>query len=232
MALPKLIIPPDQGGYNVSDGNEVISTKLDGGSSRMRRDIVGNAYKVAVSWSLNPNDYRYVKGFHNITVNKGADAFLMDLYVDRENLTEHECRFIPSTFKLARQRGNMFVVTAQLEVTPVTLSQSEQTSEKNWVEQYAIEKVYTQLTVSGAGTAGANGDYVLSGFDANEYARYVKGDYIVYCDTTVENKFFIYDDNIIAPLALYENTDISSLKPPETNWQVTLGNAPAPTITY
>lgn len=112
------LYPPDQAAYAVVDGTSVISTALDGGSSRYRADLLGAPAKVTVQWTFDPLEYQYSKAFFKSGVNGGADAFLIDLYIDNSDLTTHTAHFVPGTFSLASQTGNTFVVTATLEVEP------------------------------------------------------------------------------------------------------------------
>jgi hypothetical protein len=136
MALTKLTIAPDQAGYAVTDGVEVISAKLDGGASRYRKDVVGANSTVNAVWRVGKTDFRYLRSFFNILNGKGAKAFLLDLYLDREELTEHECHFIPGSFRLSGQRGQQFTVSAQIEAKPIKLSEEEEEAERVWATLY------------------------------------------------------------------------------------------------
>lgn len=136
MGLIKLTLAPDQAGYAVRDGIEVVSAKLDGGAGRYRRDIVGANATVNVQWRVNPVEFRYLKSFYNLLTGKGVGTFLLDLYLDREELTEHECHFIPGSFRLSGQRGKQFTITAQLEAKPVKLTEEEEEAERIWATLY------------------------------------------------------------------------------------------------
>ncbi len=118
MALTKLTIPPDQSGYSVTDGNEVISVKLDGGASRFRRDVLNAASRVTVQWSVTPDNFRYLRAFYRSVTAQGSTPFLIDLLLDEPELTEHQAYFIPGTMRLQSQRGLQYVVAAELEVAP------------------------------------------------------------------------------------------------------------------
>lgn len=132
MALIKLNLAPDQSGYAVTDGTAVVSTALDGGAARYRKDIANATAAVNVQWSLSPMEFRYLKTFFTLLIDKGANAFLLDLYLDSEELTEHECHFVPGTFKLTGQKGKQFTVGAQLEAEPIKLSDDEESEEIEW----------------------------------------------------------------------------------------------------
>lgn len=118
MALTKLTIPPDQSGYSVTDGTEVISVKLDGGASRFRRDVLNAASRVTVQWSVTPDNFRYLRAFYRSVTAQGSTPFLIDLLLDEPELTEHQAYFIPGTMRLQSQRGLQYVVAAELEVAP------------------------------------------------------------------------------------------------------------------
>lgn len=113
----KLLLPPDQDGYTVEDGNNVVKTDVAGGASRYRRDHLGSAMKVEVTWTLEPSEYQYLRAFYN-NINKGADAFALDLLIDAFELRTYICRFRPGTFKLSRVKGASFQVKATLDVDP------------------------------------------------------------------------------------------------------------------
>lgn len=116
--MEKFVIPPLQETYSVTDGNEVISVILDGGLSRSRADILNAASTVQVSWNFDREEYRYFRAFFSVISRKTAEPFLIDLYMNAPELTEHEAKFIPGTVSLSGQRGLEFTVSATLEVKP------------------------------------------------------------------------------------------------------------------
>ena len=120
----KLVIPPDQASYAVTDGTEVIRVQLQGGAGRYRRDILNSSRTVNVTWTLSPNEYKYIRSFYKVSVYDTSAPFLIDLYLDEPTLTEHQARFLPGTMQLQSQSGLTFVVTAQLEVTPLPFDYS------------------------------------------------------------------------------------------------------------
>lgn len=119
----KMLIPPDQSGYSVQDGSEVLRQQLDGGRGRIRADILNASRKINCQWSVGPEDYKYLRSFYN--VNK-ARAFEIDLYLDEPILTTHTANFIPDTFGLVSQSGLTFIVGCQIEAEPIdTLAYDE-----------------------------------------------------------------------------------------------------------
>ncbi len=115
----KLILIPDQESYSVIDGKEIIVTKLDGGKSRYRKDILNSSSLVNATWTLTPSGYEYIRSFYKIMLNDASHPFKIDLLLDSSVLTEHDAFFVPGTMTLTRQKGLTFVVSAQLEVIPL-----------------------------------------------------------------------------------------------------------------
>lgn len=115
--MHKLALAPSVDGYQAADGTGVIRVELDGGSGKYRKDVQNSAVRVDVTWHVDPDDYLYLRTFYNVHDN-GTLPFLMDLVIHSASLTEHECRFIPDTFKLSQVRGNEHTVKATLEVVP------------------------------------------------------------------------------------------------------------------
>lgn len=113
-----LSLAPDQSGYSVEDGQEVLSVKLDGGLSRYRRDVVGAASMVRVQWTVGPTEYTYLRAFYRTTTARGTEAFLVDLILDNATLTRHEAYFVPGSMKLTGVSGLTYTVQAALEVKP------------------------------------------------------------------------------------------------------------------
>jgi hypothetical protein len=138
--LKKLIIPPDQNGYGFVDPEEVLMVRLEGGASKFRRDILNSNFRLNVQWTLNSAEYTYFRTFYNTIITRGSDPFLLDLYVDDgDNLTEHQCYFIPGSTGLKNQNGKSFIVSATLEVHPIARPLQNNVAAKNY--QYAISEI-------------------------------------------------------------------------------------------
>jgi hypothetical protein len=121
MAISKFIIPPDNSSYSVTDGSQVIATQLDGGAARYRRDILGATSKVGVSWTLGPEEYKYLRSFYRALCVSGSRPFLIDLILDDPVLTEHKAYFVPNSMQLTGQKGLTYFVACQLEVYPAEM---------------------------------------------------------------------------------------------------------------
>lgn len=121
MALTKFIYPPENSAYSVADGKEVVSTQLDGGAARYRRDIIGATSTVGVSWIFGPDEYKYLRSFYRAVTLKGSKPFRIDLILDEPELTEHKAYFIPGSMQLTAQKGLTYWASAQLEVYPAEI---------------------------------------------------------------------------------------------------------------
>ena len=118
MALPKLWLRPVRDDYNVTPGNTVVSTQLDGGASRQRKDQAGATAIVPVSWILGPADYDYIQAFYRTAIDEGSLPFLLDLLWEKSTPIEYTVQIVPSTFQLTKQEGLAYFVSATLEVFP------------------------------------------------------------------------------------------------------------------
>lgn len=121
MNLSKMVLSPDNSSYSVTDGEEVVTTKLDGGAARYRRDLLGSTSTVGVSWILRPDQFKYIRSFYRALTLKGSKPFLIDLILDEPTLTEHKAFFIPGSMQLTNQSGHTYYVSAQLEVYPAEI---------------------------------------------------------------------------------------------------------------
>lgn len=122
MALVEFVIPPDQASYSVTDGKEVVSTQLDGGAARYRRDILGATSRVAVQWTCGPSAYKYIRSFYRGVTVSGSKAFNIGLILDEPEITTHKVYFIPGSMVLRQQQGLTYIVGAELEVHPAEVS--------------------------------------------------------------------------------------------------------------
>lgn len=119
MPMLKLTLPPDQSAYSVTDGSEVVSSKLDGGASRYRRDVLNSTSTVSAQWTVGPEAYKYLRAFFKSVTTNGALPFLIDLLLDEPILTEHKAYFVPGSMSLGQQQGMTYFVRASLEVYPI-----------------------------------------------------------------------------------------------------------------
>lgn len=115
--MSKLKLHPDKAGYAVDRGTEIISAKLDGGASKIRKDILNAAFRVSVQWITHPDGYNYLNAFYRTSTANGSLPFTIDLYLDKSEPVEFSAQFVPDTFKLSSQSGETYYVSAELEVT-------------------------------------------------------------------------------------------------------------------
>lgn len=115
--MSKLLLVPENSSYAVSKDAEIISTKLDGGASRRRKDILQGSFNVNVTWILNAEEYDYLEAFWRTTIDHGSLPFEIDLILDYKDMYEYTAYFVEGSKKLTGQRGLAYFVSAQLEVT-------------------------------------------------------------------------------------------------------------------
>jgi len=121
----KLLLIPESAGYAVDRGQEVLSVKLDGGASRMRKDIIGAAFDVNVAWKLDPEQYDYLNAFFRTATARGSLPFTIDLVLDKTEYQTVTARFVPKTLKLTGQQGLSYFMSATLEVeAPINLTEA------------------------------------------------------------------------------------------------------------
>jgi hypothetical protein len=129
----KLRIPPDKKTYTRKPGNTVVSSKLAGGLSRQRADVLGASNEVTVTWTVDTFGYEYLCAFFNTATTHGALPFTADLILDTVVLAEYTCYFVPDTFMLSEHLGATYIVTATLEVEPIV---------DNYIRDYSILLMY------------------------------------------------------------------------------------------
>lgn len=116
--MRKLKMEPDAAGYSVAISDGLLSVRLEGGASRVRRDIIGNTNAVNVQWTCDEDEYMYLRVFHRSVTMWNAETFLIDLCIESNALEEYKATFVPDSFQLTSQQGLMYVVSAQLEAEP------------------------------------------------------------------------------------------------------------------
>ena len=116
--MDKLILPPDETGYSIKDGIEVVATQLKGGAARYRKDIKNSTSQLSVQWTTDREGFKYLRLFYRLVATNGATPFLIDLIVDDYELTEHVANFIPGSMTIDTVSGFTFVVKAELEIKP------------------------------------------------------------------------------------------------------------------
>jgi hypothetical protein len=115
--MSKMSYPPDQANYSLTDGTDVVSTEVDGGPARQRRDILNPRARVTASWTVDATGYQYLRAFYRTLLN-GALVFQVDLILESDQPTTHDAYFVPGTFALQSKEGGIYHLIADLEVVP------------------------------------------------------------------------------------------------------------------
>lgn len=118
MALGVLPYEPVRDSYRFQPGYNNIQVKLEGGASRVRRDVLGEVHVVTLQWILIKGQYSKFNDFFGSRIKGGSRPFKMDLLTDAEVVMPHVCRCVGSIPSLIEQKGEAFIMQGTLEVTP------------------------------------------------------------------------------------------------------------------
>lgn len=112
----KLMLPAAEAGYTAQPGETVKRVQLAGGKGRYRKDVDGATSAVNVTWVC-PDElsFAYLGAFYRKRAAEGAVSVLIDLNLGGL-IQEHVCNFLPGTYGLREKNGDVYTVTAQLEV--------------------------------------------------------------------------------------------------------------------
>jgi hypothetical protein len=118
--MTKLLLNAKVDGFKVQFGDNVISTKLEGGPARYRLDKIGNPHIVSVTFVLTAQAYTYLMAFYRTELQYGALPFEIDLKAtDKAPLATYSAHFLPNTLQLIGLIGEVYTVSAQLELIPL-----------------------------------------------------------------------------------------------------------------
>ena len=117
--MKKLQLLPDSSSYNVKFGEGNISTRLNGGASRVRKDTVDNVHSINVGFNLSKEQYQYIMAFYRHITKRGALPFLMDLITDEGSPQTHKVQIVPNTFRLSEQAGHRYGISFTVEAEPL-----------------------------------------------------------------------------------------------------------------
>lgn len=111
------LIRPNSASYTAKDGKEVVSSELQGGASRYRRDVVNSSYRVTAQWTLNRQQFLYFRGFYKAYVQSGSLPFLIPLVIDNSmDVEDYEAHFVADSVRTSQVSGHMHQVECVLEV--------------------------------------------------------------------------------------------------------------------
>lgn len=111
----KLPFLPEQGGYEVTHAVQTIAVQLDGGSDRIRADVVGATALVNCNFILDRIDYQNFMEFWINQTFRGSVKFLMDLIIDFQFPTQYLVTCIPGSFKTSGVMGQSATVAMQVK---------------------------------------------------------------------------------------------------------------------
>ena len=93
MALPQLILCPLRDSYNLTFGDDVVTTEYSDGMPRQRMDSTGRPHHTPIGFINSKAQQDYLTAFWRIY---RAKPFAMQLYSSSTTLEWHECRFVGS----------------------------------------------------------------------------------------------------------------------------------------
>jgi len=112
-----LIYPPERDGYSFAPGYGNIVTKLDGGASRVRKDVNNAAHTIQARWTLRSSEYTDFMGFFRTDLQDGTLPFLCDLLTDIGAMVLHKARCKDGKMpELVANKGDGYFVAGELEV--------------------------------------------------------------------------------------------------------------------
>jgi hypothetical protein len=126
--MAHLALKPDQSGYSIRDSDDYVMIEVDGGLPRTRRDLVDGTRLATLTWITDSIGYTYLKNFEIQNLANDCEPFTIDLYVDDGILETVTALLVPRTLRLASKQGDMFTVSAQLEVLASNLTAPDSAS--------------------------------------------------------------------------------------------------------
>lgn len=118
MLKQRFMLCPAQAAYAFEDSvSQYRRVQLEGGAGRYRRDVIRSSKLVEAQWVLTPAQYNYFMAFYARFQTK-PDPFILPLIIEEAALSDCECWFIPGTFSLTSRQGDIYTVSARLEVMP------------------------------------------------------------------------------------------------------------------
>lgn len=118
--MNKIELLADASGYSVGDDSGVDESGVPGPALRMRRDKLNNAAEVTVQWTVNSEEYAYLRSVYRYSESNGNPPFLIDLIIHSDVPEEYEAKFARDGLSLLEVSGDTFVVQAQIFARPVT----------------------------------------------------------------------------------------------------------------
>lgn len=114
--MPTLALPPQDVGFSLSSRPAVNSVVTSGGMPRTRRDLLRPYFVAQLHWICTSTQYDYLVQFHAANAARDYEQFSCSIPGPKFRGTTQTLQFIPNTFRLARQSGNLYEVTAQVQI--------------------------------------------------------------------------------------------------------------------
>lgn len=111
----KLVLAPNEEGYNPKLGNGLLTQPLLGGMPRQRKIFFGSVHSVPLAWSLDRDEMEMLFSFY-FHYQDEPEVFLMDLIVDSVDVKEYQCKFV-SELSWSKQ-GNHWQASIDCIVNP------------------------------------------------------------------------------------------------------------------
>lgn len=115
---PDYLPTPEQDGYRLRRGSESVTTRLDGGASRVRRDILGASHEATCTFMLTDEEYTSFEGLFREQLASRTSLFRIPLLIDTPTPVNHLVRVLDDPEELASTRGLTYVVQVRFEVIP------------------------------------------------------------------------------------------------------------------
>ncbi len=114
--LPVLKLKPFRSGYAVNLGDDFITTPVEAGPVRQRRDFVGRRHNVSATYKHKPEHHQYFMAFRRAYAGR---EFLAYLLVDDTAHHWYRCKFVTAKNVQPQYGGGMFTVATDLQVEPL-----------------------------------------------------------------------------------------------------------------
>lgn len=145
---PDYLPTPEQDGYRLRRGAESVSIRLDGGRSRVRRDILGASHEATCTFLLDSSEYVAFEGFFREQLDARTALFRLPLLIDTPVAVNHLVRVLDDPEELASTRGHAHTVQVRLEVLPNPMKS----------HSLVCENFSDPLVDDGGAPIGADGD--------------------------------------------------------------------------
>jgi hypothetical protein len=114
MATPLFEYSPVRDSYTFTPAYDIVQTKLDGGKSRQRQDVLNGTHTITPTWVLNRGEYTRFMGFFRERLMGATLQFRMNLLTDYAFVMPHVCTCVGGAPKLHQQSGDAYFVSGTL----------------------------------------------------------------------------------------------------------------------